>query len=180
MAGRLNLITLVYFKGGKIVQTLAVVGYSNSGKTTVVRQLAAWFRQKGIKVAVLKHASHGYEIDVTGKDSQSYYASGVEVVAVAGPDSFTIHRRTQQSPGPEDIFGYLDDCDLILVEGYKNHPGYKVELIRQGVSEQRLNLEGVTAIVTDIPGLEAEEPTFAYTNIDGLASYLWQQVLGNK
>ncbi|MGE5379724.1 MAG: molybdopterin-guanine dinucleotide biosynthesis protein B [Methylocystaceae bacterium] len=160
------------------MQTLAVVGYSNTGKTMVVRQLAGWFRQQGIKVAVLKHASHGYDLDVAGKDSHSYYTSGVEVVAVAGPESFTIHRRTAQPPGPNDILGYLDDCDLVLVEGYKNHPGVKVELIRQGISEERLDISGVVAVVTDLQGLQAEEPIFTYTEIDRLAAYLWHEVLG--
>lgn len=160
------------------MQTLAVVGYSNTGKTMIVRQLAAWFREQGIKVAVLKHASHGYDMDAAGKDSYSYYASGVEVVAVAGPESFTVHRHTEQPPGPDDIFGYLDDCDLVLVEGYKSHPGVKVELLRKGVSEERLNVDGVVAVVTDLPELKAEEPTFAYTEIDKLAAYLWHEILG--
>lgn len=160
-----------------MVQTLAVVGYSNTGKTMVVRELAIWFRQQGIRVAVVKHASHGYEMDAAGKDSHSYYEAGAEVVAVVGPEAFSIHRRTPQAYGLDEVVEYLSDCELILVEGYKSHPGPKVELLRRGVSEQRLPLSGVVAIVTDLPDLAAEEPIFNYDEIDALARYLNQQVL---
>jgi len=159
------------------VQTIAVVGYSNTGKTMVAGQLAVWFQQAGLKVAVLKHASHGYELDTEGKDSKSYYDAGAMVVAVAGPQSFSIHRRTPVELGLGDICEYLGDCELVVVEGYKNHPGPKVELLRRGVSEERLKLSDVVAVVTDLPDLEAEEPIFAYSEIDKLAEYLWQQVL---
>lgn len=160
------------------MQTLAVVGYSNTGKTTVVRQLAIWFQRQGVKVAVLKHASHGYEIDTKGKDSQSYYAAGAQIVAVAGPESFSIHRRTPHELGLGEICEYLEDCELVLVEGYKNHPGPKIELLRQGFSEERLTVEGVVAIITDWPDLVAPEPIYSYQEIEKLAEYLFREVLG--
>lgn len=160
------------------MQTLAVVGYSNTGKTTVVRQLAIWFRQQGVKLAVLKHASHGYQLDAEGKDSQSYYADGAEVVAVAGPESFSIHRRTPHELALSEILEYLGDCELVLVEGYKRHPGPKVELFRQGFSEQRLPVEGVVAIITDCPDLMAPEPIYSYQEVERLAEYLFTDVLG--
>jgi len=158
------------------VQTLAVVGYSDTGKTMVTRQLAIWFKQQGVRLAVVKHAAHGYEIDTAGKDSHSYYAAGAEVIVVAGPDSFTIHRRTPKEASLDEICEHLGDCELVLVEGYKNHPGPKVELLRRGVSEKRLPLSGVVAVVTDLPDLETDETIFSYHEIELLAQYLYEKI----
>ena len=64
---------------------VAVVGHANTGKTTLIASLIGSLTARGYRVAAVKHAAHGYEIDSEGKDSRQFFEAGASRVMVAGP-----------------------------------------------------------------------------------------------
>ncbi len=65
---------------------LSVVGHANTGKTTLIAALIRSLVSRGYRVAAIKHAAHGYEVDSRGKDSWQFFLAGAEQVLVSGPN----------------------------------------------------------------------------------------------
>jgi molybdopterin-guanine dinucleotide biosynthesis protein MobB len=131
---------------------VAVVGHANTGKTTLIAGLIRALASRGYRVAAIKHAAHGYEIDSRGKDSWRYFQAGANRVLVAGPESLTVHIRHEREPGLAELAGMIGKADLILAEGFKSQPGPKIEVLRRGFSEGRLSLgSDLIAVVSDAP-----------------------------
>ncbi len=157
-----------------------VVGFSNSGKTTLVKNLIPAFKKRGLRVAAIKHAPHGYAIDIQGKDTWHYYEAGADKVIVVGPESITIHERFVQNPDLNRICSQIHEVDLIIVEGFKNQSGPKIEVIREGHSPERLSLgEDLIAVVTETP-VEGPVPCFAPQEIDSLADFILKRLSVRK
>jgi molybdopterin-guanine dinucleotide biosynthesis protein B len=101
-------------------KTVALVGPSSSGKTWLICDLLAWFRDRGLRVAVLKH-SHKLHLGDDHKDTGRFRGAGATLVALAAPDLLQITRSCPGEPPLEAILDRLaPDADLILVEGYKS------------------------------------------------------------
>ncbi len=107
-----------------------IVGKSKSGKTTLIEKLIPELNSRGLRVGTVKHAHHGFEIDHTGKDSFRHREAGAEIVALSSKDKVAIQMNIQKEmPLNEIIQTYFpDDLDLVLVEGYKNEGGLKIEV----------------------------------------------------
>jgi molybdopterin-guanine dinucleotide biosynthesis protein B len=155
-----------------VIPTLALIGYSNSGKTTVMQELVQILRRRGFIIAVVKHAAHGYQADSEGTDSWSYAKAGADKVVIAGQDSLTIHDYAYRGQRLADIVAKIDGVDIVLVEGFKNEPGPKVEVYRQGFSEQPLtNVKGRLALVSDVER-EANLPRFTFDALEALTDFI--------
>jgi molybdopterin-guanine dinucleotide biosynthesis protein MobB len=149
---------------------LFISGYSDTGKTTLVKNLIQSFKGMGYRVAAVKHAAHGYELDVQGRDTWHYCQAGAEEVVVVGPRSLTIHHQYKQEPSFRDVLGMVKDVDFIFVEGYKREAGPKIEVVRKG--KERLSLgNDLIAVVSDEP-LTEKVPCFATTDIPQLAKFI--------
>ncbi|HWP96321.1 MAG TPA: molybdopterin-guanine dinucleotide biosynthesis protein B [Syntrophomonadaceae bacterium] len=154
-----------------MIPSIGFVGYSNSGKTTVVAALIKILSQKGYRVAAIKHASHGYDLDVPGKDSWQHFQAGAQKVIVVGPDAMSVHQHLEREPLLAEILATIENVDLILIEGYKNEPGPKVEIVREKESP-RVGLKGnLLAVVSDSP-IPEEVPCFPSDQLDELAEFL--------
>ena len=143
--------------------------YSNTGKTTYLEKLIRRLKEFGLRVAVIKHDDHDFQLDLEGKDSQRFAAAGADCVAIC---SRTKYACFQQRPLPlEEIVGRME-ADLILTEGYKYGPYPKIGVYR-AASGKGLALEpsAYLAIVSDTP-LEAECPIFPLDDAGPLAEYL--------
>ncbi|MGI5866026.1 MAG: molybdopterin-guanine dinucleotide biosynthesis protein B [Syntrophaceticus schinkii] len=150
-----------------------IAGYSNTGKTTLVKKLIQSLKEKGYRVAAIKHAAHGYDLDVQGRDTWHYCQAGADQVVVVGPHSLTMHQLHKQEPPLRDIYKMIQDVDLILVEGFKREPGPKVEIVREG--KLRLSLgDELIAVVSDDSLSESVQsvPCFATTAVPQLAEFL--------
>ncbi|HHW42075.1 MAG TPA: molybdopterin-guanine dinucleotide biosynthesis protein B [Syntrophomonadaceae bacterium] len=159
-----------------MIPLVQVVGYSNSGKTTLMKKLIAVFKKRGLRVAAVKHAPHGYVVDVPGKDTRHYFEAGADKVMVAGPDSLTLHERIPQPPDLDLIRSRLREVDLILVEGFKSQRGPKIEVLREEPSPERLPLgEDLLAVVSAIP-VETSVPRFAPREIEPLADFILERL----
>lgn len=149
-----------------------VVGHANTGKTSLVARLIASLAARGYRVAAIKHAAHGYEIDSEGKDSWRFFQAGASQVVVVGPESLTVHTRHDREPTLAELGNGMDGVDLILAEGFKSQAGPKIEVLRRGFSEGRLPLgDDLAAVVGDIPAAGGV-PCFTPDQVELLADFI--------
>lgn len=111
---------------------LGVVGHSGAGKTTLLEALVPRLRTLGLRVGVLKHDAHRLELDKKGKDSFRLRESGAELVAIASSRMVFVSAPPPPRATVEDLvvahFSGLA-LDLVLVEGFTDHPFPKVEVL---------------------------------------------------
>lgn len=106
-----------------------VVGLKNAGKTGLVERLVAEFTARGMRVATLKHAHDGFEVDRPGTDSARHGAAGATQVLVAGPTHWALMTKAPEPP-LSDLLTRLDPADLVLIEGWKREGHPKIEVHR--------------------------------------------------
>ena len=113
---------------------LGFVGYSGSGKTTLLCKLLPLLSARGLRIAVIKHAHHGFDIDHPGKDSYVLRKAGARQTLVASASRWALmtERESPQEPRLADLMPRLDLAllDLVLVEGFKHESIPKIEVHR--------------------------------------------------
>jgi len=97
---------------------LGFCGYSGSGKTTLLEKLAALLTGNGFSVGYFKHDAHRFDIDRKGKDSDRLFNAGVKKLAITSPDESAARFKSPDLDG--EVERILAECDIVLVEGYKN------------------------------------------------------------
>jgi molybdopterin-guanine dinucleotide biosynthesis protein B len=114
------------------MHVIGFCGYSGSGKTTLVEQLIARLRLAGLRVSVVKHAHHEFDIDHEGKDSWRHRQAGAFEVVIASDRRLAKMREypSPMAPGVEQLIAELSECDWVLVEGFKNAALPKIEVWR--------------------------------------------------
>jgi molybdopterin-guanine dinucleotide biosynthesis protein MobB len=157
---------------------ISVIGWSGSGKTTLLSALIPALRQRGLRVAAVKHSSHLHPLHRPGSDSQRLEAAGAEVVGLANPNGLqlTISRDPGQLPA---LFERVaPQVDLVLIEGWKDGPFPKIEVWRSDsgppLSSTRTD---VVAIVTD-EASAVPLPTFQTRDVAALADFLLHWMAG--
>lgn len=152
-----------------------LVGYSDSGKTTLMTSLIRIIKNRGYKVAAIKHAAHKYNMDRPGTDSWLYAEAGADQTIVVGPESYNITVRTSKTPRLAEILEQIKDVDIILVEGFKNEPGPKIEIYRVGHSPRRLPAnDDIIAVVSDVL-MEGDIKQFTFSQQEDLADFILKQ-----
>ena len=140
------------------MKVLGFAGYSGSGKTTLLEQLIALLRQRGLRVSVVKHTHHRFDIDHQGKDSWRHREAGAYEVVVASDRRMALMREYEQPHAidPHELLAELDPrVDWVLVEGFKHSDLPKVEVWRPaapGQPERPVHYGGddhVVAVATD-------------------------------
>ncbi len=137
---------------------IQVVGYQNSGKTTLVSKLVADFSKQGIAVAVLKHHGHGGAPEASDckKDSEKHFRSGAIVSAVEGNGILQLSAQKRTSLALNLSLLQSFQPDLILIEGYKNESYPKIVIVRH--HRDLALIEQLDAIIAVVywPEIEAE------------------------
>ena len=105
----------IYKMDKKIIK---FVGYSNSGKTTLIENIIKILKKDGLKIATVKHDVHGLDIDKEGKDSYRYSAAGADTSVVSTKD-LTVY-KIHKDLSLEEILSNINDVNLIIVEGYSS------------------------------------------------------------
>ena len=151
---------------------LAVCGKKNSGKTTLITRLVPELKSRGYKVAVIKHDGHDFTCDVPGTDSYKFSQTGAYGIAV-----FSEHRMFIQRIGTgeteKDLIAMFPEADIILLEGFKDYPYPKIEIVRKGISEAPVsNPENRIAIVTDHSPDTFDETVLDINDIKGIAEFI--------
>lgn len=155
---------------------VAIVGKSGSGKTTLLVKLIAELKHRGYRVGTVKHAFHGFEFDRPGKDSWRHRRAGADTVMVVAEDGLALIKQTRFESF-DAVSGYFDDMDLVLVEGFKQQPLPKIEVVRSARSREPLCCDDphLLAFVTDLP-LKTDRPTFELEDIAALADFIASRV----
>jgi molybdopterin-guanine dinucleotide biosynthesis protein B len=145
----------------------------------VVAHLIKILAGQGYRVAAIKHAAHGYDMDIPGKDSWQHFKAGAQKVMVVGPDSLSTHERFVTEPSLSSILEQIQvgqDLDLILVEGFKNEPGPKIQVIRdKGAAYPDWDVD-LIATVSDDPFKDGV-PHYSLEKLEQLAAFLVEKYL---
>ena len=152
---------------------ISIVGKSHSGKTTLLESLITELKQRGHKVAIVKHSHHANDLDTASKDTWRFTKAGSEISAINSLDHLAIYRRTDNYFDPQEISSFvLWDYDIILTEGFKgsNYPKIEVHRAEQG-KELLTDPKHLLALVTDEP-LDFPVPQFSREDIAGIADII--------
>lgn len=159
-----------------------VVGWKNSGKTTLMSRLIGELAGRGYAVSIIKHAHAEFEIDRPGRDSFKLREAGACQVALSSPRRFALMRELGGAPEMSfaEVLAYAGPCDLVLVEGFKREAFPKIEIRREGAAS-REPLHGtfpeIVAVASDRPETEKETlPVFQLDAIAAMADFIVAQL----
>ncbi len=155
-------------------------GYSGSGKTTLVERLIPALKQRGLRVSVVKHAHHNFDVDHPGKDTYRHRAAGAFEVVVASSRRLALMREVEREArlNVHHLIAELHDgVDWVLVEGFKQSDLLKVEVWRAdaGQPARYMDDEFIVAIATDDPArlpVETLRPVLDINDPDAVAAWL--------
>jgi len=166
------------------MKVVAFAGYSGAGKTTLVERLIPLLKQRGLRVSVVKHAHHKFDIDHPGKDTFRHRQAGAFEVVVASDKRLALMREFEQ-PAQLNVHHLIaelyDGVDWVLVEGFKHSDLLKIEVWRApGEGEGARPAcypedDFITAIATDAPQtlpVPTGLPLFALDDASAIAQWL--------
>jgi molybdopterin-guanine dinucleotide biosynthesis protein B len=151
-----------------------VAASSNSGKTTLIEKVVRILKDRGLRVAVIKHVPAGFDLDKPGKDSWRFQQAGADPVILSGPGGIALLRKTDHEPTPDELTGLAGDVEIVITEGFKKNAMNKIEVFRQGVSGERpLSQDDPSylALVSDKP-FEVAIPCFDLNDAAGVADLI--------
>lgn len=161
------------------MKILGIAGYSGSGKTTLIEKVIPLLLKEGLRVSLIKHAHHRFDVDQPGKDSYRHRHAGCTEVLVTSSTRWVLMHELRGAPEPtlQEQLRHLAPCDLVLVEGFKSQPIPKIEVHRRGVDAPFLhpNDPDVVAIATDEP-LSTKLPQLDIDNPAAVARFIVQHV----
>jgi molybdopterin-guanine dinucleotide biosynthesis protein B len=157
------------------MKVFGFAGWSGSGKTTLIESLIPRFVAQGLRVSLIKHAHHAFDIDRPGKDSYRHREAGCQEVVVCSAKRWVLMHESRGEPEPtlDEMIARMSPCDLLLVEGYKFHPIPKLEVCRHANGKPLLHPEDpyIVAIATDRP-IASTLPQFALNDHDAIAEFV--------
>lgn len=162
-----------------MIPVVSFIGRSGVGKTTYLEKLIAELKKRGYRVGVIKHDIHGFEMDRPGKDTWRHAQAGADVVCISSFEKFALIKKMQRDMPLDEIVQRIDDVDIILVEGYKNHSTLRAEIYRQSSGREPLNRpEDLFAVITDSP-LYPNLPHFCLDEPAEFADFLLERIRKN-
>lgn len=162
------------------MKVVGFAGYSGSGKTTLVEKLIPVLKLRGLRVSVVKHAHHKFDIDHPGKDTFRHREAGAFEVVVASQNRLALMREFEQ-PAELTVHQLIaelyEGVDWVLVEGFKHSDLMKIEVWRasSGKPTRYLDDHFVVAIATDSPGqlpTATLRPVLDLNDADAVADFL--------
>jgi molybdopterin-guanine dinucleotide biosynthesis protein B len=150
------------------VKVIGIAGYSGSGKTTLIEKVIPVLTRSGLRVSLIKHAHHEFDVDQPGKDSYRHRHAGCTEVLVSSSKRWALMHelRADGEPALQELLKRLEPCDLVIVEGYKSEAIPKIEVHRRAGNTPLLHPEDphVVAVATDerldtaLPQLPLDDP----------------------
>jgi molybdopterin-guanine dinucleotide biosynthesis protein MobB len=134
---------------------LGFAAFSGTGKTTLLEKLIPQLTEQGIRIAMIKHAHHEFDIDIPGKDSYRLRKAGAQQMLIASSRRMALmtENDTPQEPRLDELITRLDldNIDLVLVEGFKHVSFPRIELHREALGKTLLHPEdpGIIAVASD-------------------------------
>ena len=162
--------------------------YSGTGKTTLIKQVIPLLKAEGLRITVIKHAHHNFELDIPGKDSYELRKSGADQTIICTATRMAVISEFANSalePSLERIIASLDpdEVDIVLVEGYKHFRFSKIELHRKSLGKpyMHLNDDSIIAIACDAALPHSTNiPVLDINNFESIARFIYQDFYLNK
>jgi len=151
-----------------------VAASSNSGKTTLIEKVVRILKERGLSVAVVKHASKGFSIDQPGKDSWRFREAGADAVMLVGPDEIVLMKKTSREPAFAELEAMVKDFDVVIGEGFKKDKGNRIEVFRSGISGEHplcMTDRSFLALVSDVP-ISVTIPRFDLNDAAAVADFI--------
>ena len=165
------------------MKVIGIAGYSGSGKTTLIEKVIPVLVREGLRVSLIKHAHHEFDVDQPGKDSYRHRHAGCAEVLVSSSARWAlIHElRGAAEPSLHEQLKHFSPCDLVIVEGYKSEPIPKIEVHRRAGHTPLLFPEDphIVAIATDEP-LETPLPQLDVDDAEAVARFVVQYLGLNR
>ena len=159
------------------MKVYGVIGWKNSGKTSLMERLVAEISRRGFSVSTVKHVHHSVDLDQPGKDTFRHRQAGAREVVLASADRLAIlveHR----GPEPElpAVLARLAPVDLVLVEGYKRDAHPKVEVWREETGQPLIQPGDalVRAVATDV-ALNLPVPVLDLNDTRAVADFILRE-----
>ncbi len=165
------------------MKIIGIAGYSGSGKTTLIEKVIPLLVEEGLRVSLVKHAHHEFDVDQPGKDSYRHRHAGASEVLLSSSKRWVMMHelRGAAEPGLQDQLRLFKPCDLVIVEGYKNEPIPKIEVRRRGSNTPAIYPDDshVVAVATD-DVLDTELPQLDVNDGDSVARFIIQHLGLNR
>ena len=156
------------------MKIIGIVGLKNSGKTFFISEIIKNLKSKSYRIASIKHAHHGFDIDHQNTDSYIHRISGSSQVIVSSSKRWAKINELENSKEKtlSELISEISETDILIVEGYKfeNHP--KIEIIKEGTSKhlfQKIN--NVRAIISDTK-VSTDLKQFKKNEIDNIVNFI--------
>lgn len=155
------------------VPILSFVGRSNSGKTTLIERVIPELVRNGYKVATVKHAGHGFDLDTEGKDSWRHKLAGASTVIVMSKSNLAMFADVSDHMKVEEVRDrYLDSTyDLIIAEGWRSEDYPKIVVVRDQIGEVPVSTDGLLGVVSNKP-VETQVPLLDPDDIPAVAALI--------
>jgi molybdopterin-guanine dinucleotide biosynthesis adapter protein len=151
-----------------MMNVIGIAGWSGAGKTTLISRVIPYLRQQGLRVSVIKHAHHEFDVDVPGKDSWVHRQSGAEEVLVSSANRWALMHELRGAAEPQlpELLKKMSEVDLVVIEGFKSEPHRKIEVHRTANGKPPLfpGDPAIAGIATDA----AIETTLPVANLDDI------------
>jgi molybdopterin-guanine dinucleotide biosynthesis adapter protein len=162
------------------MKVIGLAGWSGAGKTTLLKRAIPHLLKEGLRVSVIKHAHHEFDVDVPGKDSWIHRQAGAsEVLVSSGRRWALMHElRGAAEPRLQELLAKMTPVDLVIVEGFKREPHRKIEVFRAANGKPLLFPDdpGIVGIATDTP-VETTLPTAHLDDIEAVAAMMLKSAI---
>jgi molybdopterin-guanine dinucleotide biosynthesis protein B len=157
------------------MKVIGLSGWSGAGKTTLLAKVIPYLRAHGLRVSVIKHAHHEFDVDVPGKDSWVHRQSGATEVLVSSTRRWALMHelRGESEPRLPELLAKMSPVDLVIIEGFKREPHRKIEVHRAANGKPALFPDdpGIVGIATDTK-LETTLPMAHLDDIEAVAAMI--------
>ncbi|UCD67877.1 MAG: molybdopterin-guanine dinucleotide biosynthesis protein B [Betaproteobacteria bacterium] len=157
------------------MKVFGFAGYSGSGKTTLIERVIPLLVRRGLRVSLIKHAHHAFDVDQPGKDSYRHRRAGATEVMLTSAKRWVLMHEIGDQPEPElpEQLRRMSVCDIVLVEGFKKQPMPKLEIHRKAHGAPFLFADDprIVGIATDEP-IQTNLPQFALNDYESIAEFV--------
>ena len=158
------------------MRIFGLAGWSGSGKTTLLVKLLPALTARGLRVSTLKHAHHAFDVDQPGKDSWEHRRAGAAEVMVSSVNRWALMHEHRGAPEAslEELVGHMSPVDLVIVEGFKQHPHPKLEVHRAALGKPLLCHENpaIVAVAGDTAIAGLPVPLLDLGDVAAIAGFI--------
>jgi len=162
------------------MKVIGLSGWSGAGKTTLLTRVIPYFLSRGLRVSVIKHAHHEFDVDVPGKDSWVHRQSGATEVVVSSTRRWALMHELRGADEPRlpELLAKMSPVDLVIVEGFKREPHRKIEVHRHANNKPLLFPDdpGIVGIATDV-AVATALPTAHLDDVEAVAALLQRSAM---